>query len=139
MSDRLLRQLGFEQDIPLPPIAPSKCRRGKGAQGYSTEYSQEQMDTFGWGMRERRLISIEDRTRAINGWDVTDDYLDWFLPRTHPRLDPRSGTTQMPEPVPKGPHAVDHLRVCIRLNYRFFWYYCSNIILYFIAAKSTVC
>ena len=85
---------------------------------------------FGWSGRERRLISIKDRARAINGWDVTDDYLDWFLPRTHPRLDPRSGTTQMSVPVPRGPHAVDHLRVCIRLNYRFFGI--IVLILYFI-------
>lgn len=53
-------------------------------------------ETRTWDTRYDHLIDLTQYKEALYGWDVDEAYLDWFLYRTHPILDPRSIVVDMP-------------------------------------------
>ncbi|KAI5649857.1 hypothetical protein M9H77_35862 [Catharanthus roseus] len=74
MPDRVVRQFGWVQYIPTHPIHPQEHRRPANNRALWLEAPSH------------LLTSTWTSIPAIPPSRCTDDYMPWFLPRTHPRI-----------------------------------------------------
>ncbi|KAL7235053.1 hypothetical protein ACSBR1_018521 [Camellia fascicularis] len=73
-SDRVLRQFGRVQIIPLPPLAPVRASRESSAKQYIIAYKY--LDTI-WKSWENHLLSeIACSVLVLHPWDCVLGYLD---------------------------------------------------------------
>ncbi|KAL2923157.1 Serine/threonine-protein phosphatase 7 long form-like protein [Bienertia sinuspersici] len=98
MPDRVLRQFGYLQTRPMPPIKPNK--EYKPENSYSVEYG-EGMISF-WDDPSSHCLSVAHLDDlALNPWDCSSDYMQWFLQCSHPKV-------QIPDNAPKGYKPAQH-------------------------------
>ena len=109
MPDRVLRQFGITQGVPVEPIRPVKCKRGPVLvkDAYTLQFAQS--DLALWDEEQRPLIQLSG-PRATRGWDVTRDYLDYIEEYMHVDIDPNSAAIRRRERQ-RRPHTVDTLAV----------------------------
>ncbi|KAI5653923.1 hypothetical protein M9H77_31110 [Catharanthus roseus] len=97
MPDRVFRQFGWVQCIPAHPICPQEHRRPANNKALLLEAPSH------------LLTSTWTSIPAIPPSRCTDDYMPWFLPHTHPRiqnLDRLLRGVQMPTIAPITPHVL---------------------------------
>ncbi len=82
MPDRVLRQFGFVQVIPMQPIRPIKAVRVENPRKYILKHFVDDLQFVHWGNNMYNIgFSVPDsRCIAVN------EYLGWYLERTHPRV-----------------------------------------------------
>ncbi|KAI5648108.1 hypothetical protein M9H77_34113 [Catharanthus roseus] len=84
MPDRILRQFGFRQCILAYPIQPREARRPPNNRMYVLRNTFVQAL---WLEAPSHLLKKSwTSVSAIPTSSCTDDYMDWYLPRTHPRI-----------------------------------------------------
>ncbi|KAI5659013.1 hypothetical protein M9H77_27806 [Catharanthus roseus] len=92
MPDRVVRQFGWVQCIPTHPIRPLEHRRLANNRVYMVK------NVFIYALwleaLSHLLMSTWTNVPALPLSRCTDDYMPWFLPRTHPRI-------QNPERFPR--------------------------------------
>ncbi|KAI5660161.1 hypothetical protein M9H77_28954 [Catharanthus roseus] len=95
MPDRILRQFGFRQCIPAHPIQPPEARRPPNNRMYVLR------NTFveALWLEAPSYLLTESWTSVpvIPMSSCTDDYMRWYLSRSHPRI-------QKPGNIPSGFH-----------------------------------
>ncbi|KAI5661936.1 hypothetical protein M9H77_21259 [Catharanthus roseus] len=96
MPDRVVRQFGWVQCISAHPIRPQEHRRPTNNRAF-------------WLEAPSHLTSTWTNIPTISPSRCTDDYMPWFLPRTHPRIQnpdrlPRG--VQLPTIAPITPHVL---------------------------------
>ena len=80
--ERVLRQFGYAQTIPPPPLSPVEARRGAGTASYRVIYTFID-DT--WNRWDIHLLPPHRRgTPCRFPWDFTNNYLTWYGSITHP-------------------------------------------------------
>lgn len=80
--DRVLRQFGRVQTIPMLPMKAQQEERGVTSTRYRVTY-----DIFNWTEEnwQNHLLAESSRSVPVNEpWDSTHDYLAWFSKITHP-------------------------------------------------------
>ena len=85
MPDRVMRQLGHVQGIPLAPLAV-RSERTKNQGGRKT---RPVWYTLGeeWSTYSLRVIQPAMRGRRVRmPWDCTSEYESWFASQSHPRV-----------------------------------------------------
>ena len=88
MPDRIVRQFGRCQRIPLRVIKPKaypQPNRLETGDHYHIEFDDVWCK---WEERDRNRLYPDQFAPAIPPSVVTDDYYSWYLPRTHPRMRP---------------------------------------------------
>ncbi|XP_012841302.1 PREDICTED: serine/threonine-protein phosphatase 7 long form homolog, partial [Erythranthe guttata] len=97
MCDRVLRQFGFRQIIPASPIQPMRgSKRERKIVSYKVRYES---NDYAWSIPNvHRLEQTYYGHRADPAWEVATDYMDWYIPRTHLRVDPSTGLLERAEP-----------------------------------------
>ncbi|KAI5649090.1 hypothetical protein M9H77_35095 [Catharanthus roseus] len=93
MLDRVLRQFGFRQCIPAHPIQPREARRPLNNRMYILRNTF--VEALWLEAHSHLFIETWTSVPAIPVSSCTDDYMDWYLPRTHPRI-------QSPGNIPSG-------------------------------------
>ena len=66
-----------------------KAKRENVLQSYVVHYNQMQ---WAWNKNLEHRIAIDQQfpQRTIYGYECTPDYLEWYIPRTHPFINPPS-------------------------------------------------
>ncbi|EYU45049.1 hypothetical protein MIMGU_mgv1a027055mg [Erythranthe guttata] len=102
MPDRFLRQFGWKQIVipasPLPPTA--KTKRGRKHITYRVIYDREDEN---WDVPSVHELDYNHYgVDAVPAFQVAEEYMDWYLERTHPRVHPGDDRMQKrpPNPVP---------------------------------------
>ncbi|KAI5682569.1 hypothetical protein M9H77_03797 [Catharanthus roseus] len=93
MPDRVVRQFGWVQCIPAHPIRPQEHRRPANNRVYMVKNAF--IEALWLEAPSHLLTSTWTSIPAIPPSRCTDDYMPWFLPRTHPRI-------QNPYKLPRG-------------------------------------
>ncbi|KAI5663655.1 hypothetical protein M9H77_22978 [Catharanthus roseus] len=93
MPDWVLRQFGFRQCIPAHPIQPREARRPPNNRMYVLRNTF--VEALWLEAPSHLLTETWTSVPAIPASSCTDDYMDWYLPRTHPRI-------QNPGNIPSG-------------------------------------
>ncbi|KAI5672573.1 hypothetical protein M9H77_12937 [Catharanthus roseus] len=93
MPDRVLRQFGFRQCILAHPIQPWGAHRPPNNRMYVLRNSF--VEALWLEAPSHLLTETWTSVPTILVSSCTDDYMDWYLPRTHPRI-------QNPENIPNG-------------------------------------
>ncbi|KAI5663639.1 hypothetical protein M9H77_22962 [Catharanthus roseus] len=93
MPDRVVRQFGWVQCIPAHPIHPQEHRRPANNRVYMVK--NVFIEALWLEAPSHLLTSTWTSIPAIPPSRCTDDYMPWFLPRTHPRI-------QNPCKLPRG-------------------------------------
>ncbi|KAI5663539.1 hypothetical protein M9H77_22862 [Catharanthus roseus] len=107
MPDRVVRQFGWVQCIPAHPIRPQKHRMPANNRVYMVK--NVFIEALWLEAPSHLLTSTWTSIPAIPPSRCTDDYMPWFLPRTHPRIKnpyrfPRG--VQMPTITPVTPKVL---------------------------------
>ncbi|KAI5658820.1 hypothetical protein M9H77_27613 [Catharanthus roseus] len=107
MSDRVVRQFGWVQCILAHPIRPQEHRRLANNRVYMVKNVFR--EALWLEAPSHLLTSTWTNIPAIPPSGCTDDYMPWFLPRTHPRIQnpdrlPRG--VQLPTIAPITPHVL---------------------------------
>ncbi|XP_057529713.1 uncharacterized protein LOC130808250 [Amaranthus tricolor] len=91
LPERTVRQLGFAQDIPPPPLRPTQAVRP--AQGsYSVTFSSSPMFTEMWSRFPYCARVVEQALRRTSvPSEAGPDYVDWFRVSSHCFLIPGEG------------------------------------------------
>ncbi|KAL2936511.1 Serine/threonine-protein phosphatase 7 long form-like protein [Bienertia sinuspersici] len=98
MPDRVLRQFGYVQTRPMTPIKPNKEHKPENS--YSVEYGEGMMSF--WDDPSSHCLSVARLgDLALNPWDSSSDYMQWFLQRSHPKV-------QNPDNAPEGYKPTQH-------------------------------
>ncbi|KAL2903642.1 Serine/threonine-protein phosphatase 7 long form-like protein [Bienertia sinuspersici] len=98
MPDRVLRQFGYVQTRPMTSIKPNK--EYKPENSYSVEYGEGMMSF--WDDPSSHCLSVARLgDLALNPWDSSSDYMQWFLQRSHPKV-------QNPDNAPEGYKPTQH-------------------------------
>ncbi|KAI5674031.1 hypothetical protein M9H77_14395 [Catharanthus roseus] len=84
MPDRVVRQFGWVQSIPAHPIRPQEHRRPANNRVYMVK--NVFIEALWLEAPSHLLTCIWISIPAIPPSWYTDDYMPWFLPRTHPRI-----------------------------------------------------
>ncbi|KAI5660001.1 hypothetical protein M9H77_28794 [Catharanthus roseus] len=95
MYDRVLRQFRFRQCIPRHPIQPQEASRPPNNRMYVL--SNTFVEALWLEAPSHLLIESWTNVPAIPPSSCTDDYMGWYLLRSHPRI-------QNPENIPSGFH-----------------------------------
>ncbi|KAI5656732.1 hypothetical protein M9H77_25525 [Catharanthus roseus] len=90
MPDRILRQFGFRQCILAHPIQPQEARRPPNNRMYVLRNTFVEAPSY-------LLTESWTSVSTIPPSSCTDDYMGWYLPRSHPRI-------RNPENIPSGFH-----------------------------------
>ncbi|KAI5675798.1 hypothetical protein M9H77_06748 [Catharanthus roseus] len=93
MPDQVLRQFGFRQYIPAHSIQPREARRPLNNGMYILRNTF--VEALWLEAPSHLLTETWTSVSAIPASSYTDDYLDWYHPRTHPRI-------QNPGNIPRG-------------------------------------
>ncbi|KAI5652715.1 hypothetical protein M9H77_29902 [Catharanthus roseus] len=93
MPDRVLRQFGFRQCIPVHPIQLGEARRPPNNRMYILRNTF--IEVLWLEAPSHLLTETWTRVPAIPASSCTDDYMDWYLSCTHPRI-------QNSENIPSG-------------------------------------
>ena len=79
--DRVLRQFGYVQTIPPPPLSPIEGKRGIGTTSYRVIYA---FIDDNWNRWDIHLLPLHRRGRpCLFPWHFTQDYLSWYGLITH--------------------------------------------------------
>ena len=92
MPDRVMRQFGYGQTIPTNPIRPLKASRPENPRSYVVKHSVDQTQFEGWCYHICNFKEKSIRQDSSNASACAEDYLHWYLQRTHPRVDKDSHT-----------------------------------------------
>ncbi|KAI5664516.1 hypothetical protein M9H77_23839 [Catharanthus roseus] len=84
MPDRILRQCGFRQCIPAHPIHPQDACRPLNNRMYVLRNTF--VEALWLEAHLHLLIESWTSVPAILASSCTDDYMGWYLPRTHQRI-----------------------------------------------------
>ncbi|KAI5671719.1 hypothetical protein M9H77_12083 [Catharanthus roseus] len=84
MPDRVLKQFGFRQCIPAHPIQPQEARRPPNNRMYVLRNTF--VEALWLETPSHLLTESWTNVSTIPSSSCTDDYMDWYLPRTHPRI-----------------------------------------------------
>ncbi|KAI5654056.1 hypothetical protein M9H77_31243 [Catharanthus roseus] len=93
MPDRVLRQFRFRQCVPAHPIQPQEARKPPNNRMYVLRNTF--VEALWLEAPSHLLIESWTSVLAIPSSSCTDDYMDWFLLRSHPRI-------QNPSNIPRG-------------------------------------
>ena len=84
MPDRVLRQFGYTQSIPHNPIPPLTVCRSSNIRKYKVKYPRKESN---WFAPDGHILSVRQLgARARPPSACTPDYMDWYLPLSHPRV-----------------------------------------------------
>ena len=109
MPDRVMRQFGITQSVPVEPIAPLSCSRPaiiKGINGYKLTFATELLRV--WDEEDRPLIDLRG-PEATHLWDVTEEYVAYLEEYSHPYVDPRSRLRPVAERPQRQPVVETHM------------------------------
>ncbi|KAI5664773.1 hypothetical protein M9H77_24096 [Catharanthus roseus] len=84
MPDRVLRQFGFRLCIPAHPIQPQEVRRPLNNRMYVLRNTF--IEALWLETPSHLLTESWTSVPAIPVSSCTDDYMGWYLPYTHPRI-----------------------------------------------------
>ncbi|KAI5664070.1 hypothetical protein M9H77_23393 [Catharanthus roseus] len=107
MPDRVVRQFGWVQCISTHPIRPQEHRRPANNRVYMVK--NVFIEALWLEAPSHLLTSTWTSIPAIPPSRCTDDYMPWFLPRTHPQIqnpDRLSRGVQLPTIVPITPQVL---------------------------------
>ena len=83
MPDRVMRQFGYPQQIPLPLIQPILVKRPPQPSSYRCSYgAQDSFENF----QNVRCNFHKQALRVYFGNETFPDYNNWFLLRTHKQV-----------------------------------------------------
>ena len=86
MPDRVARQFRRVQQIPRAPIEPLRAWRATKISSYKVDYDAAR---FAWGAQAVHSMTLAEMGPPIQeGHDCSDEYMEWYLPRTHPLVNP---------------------------------------------------
>ena len=85
MPDRVLRQFGFVQKIPMAPYIPEDAFRPDSSKRYSVTYHRAVCKSM-WNYNMRMDTGGLDR--AVVPFQSVSDYLPWFESVSHPKFIP---------------------------------------------------
>ncbi|KAI5658901.1 hypothetical protein M9H77_27694 [Catharanthus roseus] len=84
MPDRVLRQFGYKQCIPAYPIQPQEALRPPNNRMYVLRNTF--VEALWLEAPTHLLIETWISVPTILPSSCTDDYMGWYLPRSHPRI-----------------------------------------------------
>ncbi|KAI5656526.1 hypothetical protein M9H77_25319 [Catharanthus roseus] len=84
MPDRVVRQFGWRQCIPAHPIRPKEARRPVNNRMYMVKNTF--VEALWLEAPSHLLTETWISVPAVTLDERTDDYMQWFTPRTHPRI-----------------------------------------------------
>ncbi|KAI5658326.1 hypothetical protein M9H77_27119 [Catharanthus roseus] len=84
MPNQVLRQFGFRQCIPAHPIQPQEARRPPNNTMYVLRNTF--VEALWLEAPSHFLTETWTSVPAIPASSCTNDYMDWYLPRTYPRI-----------------------------------------------------
>ena len=123
MPDRALRQFGRQQSRPLDVIPPTSAQRPAQLDKINAKYTVVFDESWNRWNENYRCPYVLDSPAASPPWDVHEDYLDWYLQVSHPRV---LATTEIQERiVPVVSSGLDEHRVITMSMYiqLFIFYY----------------
>jgi hypothetical protein len=92
MPERVTRQYGFIQQIPRNPIQPLRVKRDMNPKSYILAYH---LVDCNWASRYDHIQAhILNLPHASHGWDVANDYMEWFETCLHIKLLQASNTVR---------------------------------------------
>ncbi|KAH7841568.1 hypothetical protein Vadar_031641 [Vaccinium darrowii] len=94
LPDRVLRQFGFVQLVPGPPIGPKRgSKRGSVSAEYIVVYTWTDALWENW---KYHVVPDDKRVVVKQGvpWESAPNYLDWFRTVSHVRVAPHRGVGQ---------------------------------------------
>ncbi len=98
MPDRVLRQLGYVQVIPVDIPTPEHAVRSSTAATYDVRYPASTAEAL-WRIFPRGCrLHLTDLRRSRDPFACAADYLDWFGRYSHPAI--VRGTAQRPDRPP---------------------------------------
>ncbi|KAI5650192.1 hypothetical protein M9H77_36197 [Catharanthus roseus] len=84
MPDRVLRQFGYRQCIPAHPIQPQEAHRPSNNRMYMLRNIF--VEALWLEVPSHLLTDTWTSVSAIPPSSCTDDYMGWYLPHSHPRI-----------------------------------------------------
>jgi len=99
MPDRVLRQFGRVQRIPLERLRPTVVVR-PGALRAKTRTLRFEDDACHWDDDPQPRIDLAETPAVTDPWEVDPAYMDWWRDYVHPFIDYRSS---IPAPEPAAP------------------------------------
>lgn len=97
--DRVLRQFGYVQSIPLGPLVPDKESRGSSGRGYNLVFKGISEASYSSWRHPDKRMDISELQRVNRGWECDDDYLKWFQGCSHRIVHPPQEQSQTSAPL----------------------------------------
>ena len=111
MPDRVLRQFGITQGVPVPPTVPLECTRPakiKGRPFYKLVFPVGSLAV--WDSDDRPMVELRG-PETSHKWACTEEYVAYMEEYSHPYVDPRTALARERQRAPR-PHIVEFVAVC---------------------------
>ena len=111
MPDRVLRQFGITQDVPIAPIVPQECCRPakiKGRPFYKLVFPVGSLAV--WDSDDKPMVELVG-PEASHKWACIEEYVAYMEEYSHPYVDPRTALARERQRAPR-PHTVETVVVC---------------------------
>ena len=110
MPDRVARQFARVQSRPLDPIRPHTVSRRASIRGMGAYKVEFEAHWDGWDRLDEHICAeLLSSPSAVADYDMDEEYLDWFLPISHPYV--RHDATEIPHPRRHAVPVLDASRV----------------------------